>query len=100
MSEESKEEDAPPQEPNVYLDGDISHLGAISIQLHEMYLQLKRSGFTSSQAIELAGMVLVAFSTPSYEYLDNDSEYYDTEEEEYEEDGNLLDFPEDDSTED
>jgi hypothetical protein len=91
MSEEIKAEDTPP-EPSVFLDGDISRLGEVSIQIHEMYLQLKKSGFTSSEALELSGMVLVAFSTPSYQYID-DFEYD-------EENGNTLDFPEEETPED
>jgi hypothetical protein len=90
MTEDSKS-DATPPEPAVFLDGDISRLGEVSIQIHEMYLQLKKSGFTADEALELSGMVLVAFSTPSYSYVD-DFEYD-------EEDGNLLEFPEEDAPE-
>jgi hypothetical protein len=58
-----------------------------------MYLQLKKSGFTADEALELSGMVLVAFSTPTYQYVD-DFEFDE------EEDGNLLEFPEEDAPED
>jgi hypothetical protein len=92
MTEDSKSDaPPPPPEPAVFLDGDISRLGEVSIQIHEMYLQLKKSGFTADEALELSGMVLVAFSTPSYSYVD-DFEYD-------EEDGNLLEFPEEDAPE-
>jgi hypothetical protein len=91
MPEESKADKTPP-EPAIFLDGDISRLGEVSIQIHEMYIQLKKSGFTSSEALELSGMVLVAFSTPRYEFID-DFEYND------EEGGNLLEFSEEEEEE-
>lgn len=93
MIEDSKPDETP-SEPAVFLDGDISHLGAVSIQIHEMYLQLKKSGFTPSEALELSGAVLVAFAVPRYEYVE-DFEFNVEEEED-----NLLELPEEDTPED
>lgn len=92
MIEDSRPDGAP-AEPAVFLDGDISHLGAVSIQIHEMYLQLKKSGFTASEALELSGAVLVAFALPRYEYLDDFQLSVEEEED------NLLEFPEEDEPE-
>lgn len=44
--------------PNEYIEGDISQLGIAAIQVHELFLELKRAGFTHREALELAGDVL------------------------------------------
>jgi hypothetical protein len=90
MSEEVTPEDAPAPAPppSVTLDGDISHLATIAIQLHEMYLELKKSGFKPKEALDLTGMVLTSFITPEYTFIEDESEFDEQED-------NALDFPED-----
>jgi hypothetical protein len=93
MSEEAKPEDVPAPVPNITLDGDISHLATVAIQLHEMYLELKKSGFNPEEALNLTGMVLSTFITPEYSFIEDESEF----------DGQSdsgVDLPEDDYPED
>lgn len=47
-----------PEENKVTLDGDLSHLKSVAIQIHELYSELKGSGFSEDDALHLAGMVL------------------------------------------
>jgi hypothetical protein len=93
MSEESKPEDAPAPAPNITLDGDISHLATVAIQLHEMYLELKRAGFNAEESLNLTGMVLSTFITPEYNFIEDESEFDGQSD-------NPVDFPEDDYPED
>lgn len=93
MSEESTPEDVPAPAPNITLDGDISHLATVAIQLHEMYLELKKSGFRPDEALNLTGMVLSTFITPEYNFVEDESEFD-------EHGDSTVEFPEDDYPED
>jgi hypothetical protein len=50
--------DVEPTPEEEYLEGDISHLAMAAIQVHELFLELKKAGFTHKEALRLAGDVL------------------------------------------
>lgn len=41
-------------------DGEISPLREAAVQLHEMYLELKRAGFSRGEAMELVAKTLAS----------------------------------------
>lgn len=87
----------PPEEnPNVVsTDADISPLSVTAIQVHEIFTELKSSGFTHQDAIQIVGFMLssgVMFNPSSsfgYDslvvdelssgFLDSDEDYEDDE---------------------
>jgi hypothetical protein len=76
---------AEPDEKNTFLDGDITNLALVTIQLHEMFKELQKSGFTHAEALQLTGIVLSSGAMFNYEDFDED----EGDEEDYgdEEDG-------------
>lgn len=57
---------------------EITNLAIVTIQIHELYLQLKKSGFKAGQALTLAGMVLS--SSAAVDFIDYSPEgEYDNE---------------------
>jgi hypothetical protein len=75
MADEEKPQEE--QEPVIISMPEITHLASISIQIHELFLELKKSGFKRSEALTLAGMVLT--NTATVERTD-EFEFYDDEE--------------------
>jgi hypothetical protein len=76
MADEEKPEDS--QEPVITPMPEITNLSAISIQIHELFLELRKSGFKRSEALTLAGMVLTNTATvertDEFEFYDDDDE--------------------------
>ena len=81
MAAEDKPEDS--QEPVITPMPEITNLSAISIQIHELFLELRKSGFKRSEALTLAGMVLTNTSTvertDEFEFYDDDEDIGDDE---------------------
>lgn len=70
----------------------ITHLQSVSSQLHEMYLELQRAGFSSKEALYVIGITVgEGVMSPAY------TNYSELEfnEDEYEEDEN--DLPDDET---
>jgi hypothetical protein len=82
MADEEKPEDS--QEPVITPMPEITNLSAISIQIHELFLELKKSGFKKDEALTLAGMVLTSTATveraDEFEFYDDDEDIGDDEE--------------------
>jgi hypothetical protein len=74
MAEQEKPQEE--QEPVIISVPEITHLASIAIQVHELFLELKKSGFRPDEALTLAGMVLSG--TGTVERFD-DSEFYEEE---------------------
>lgn len=65
VEEPNDKKPEPEQMPNY--QGDISFLSGVAIQLHEVFLELKKAGFTHEDARHLTGMVLGGFVAPPYQ---------------------------------
>lgn len=63
--------------PNEYMEGDISQLGIAAIQVHELFLELKKAGFTHRESLQLAGDVLAHAVVDNYADEDDDDEDMD-----------------------
>ena len=96
MSEEPLENDL----TKIPLDGDISYLSSVAIQIHEVFLELKQSGFTNNEALTITGMIMSNFITPDGYYTPNED--WDNFEPSGDEDGPRisLEFLEEDDEED
>lgn len=57
---------------NLSLDGDVSYLYSVAIQIHEIYLELKNAGFASKDAISIVGNIMSGFFTPDGYYNPNE----------------------------
>jgi hypothetical protein len=65
MAEEEPDETLEPETAPVI---EITNLSSIAIQIHELYVELQKSGFKSKDALTLVGMVLS--NTPTAELID------------------------------
>lgn len=57
-------EQSKPEVPNY--QANIGFLTGVSIQLHEMFMELKKAGFYHEDALHLTGMVLETYFPPPY----------------------------------
>ena len=60
--------------PSDYIEGDISHLGMAAVQVHELFLELKRAGFTHKESLQLAGDVLAHAVVDPYDADDEEED--------------------------
>jgi hypothetical protein len=64
----AEEEPNETPEPELVPAIEITNLSSITIQIHELYLELKKSGFKASEALTLTGMVLS--SSAAVDFID------------------------------
>jgi hypothetical protein len=64
----AEEEPNETPEPDLGPAIEITNLSSITIQIHELFLELKKSGFKASQALTLVGMVLS--SSAAVDFID------------------------------
>ena len=70
MSEEPLENETAP----VSLEGDLSYLSGLAVQMNEVYIELKRSGFTPTEALNIVGMIMSNFVVTDGYYMPNEDE--------------------------
>lgn len=73
---EQSENDLP-----VSLEGDLSFLSSLAVQMHETFSELKKAGFEHNDAINITSIVLSTYMTPAY-YEEFDGDSFSDEEEE------------------
>ena len=85
--------------PDMY----IPHLKGVALEIHELFLALRSVGFTSKQALTLAGMALTEGVSITVDNYYNDSDDFDDFVEDEDgyysapESSDSEDFPQDDS---
>lgn len=83
------------EEAPTVLEGDLSFLSSLAVQMHETFSELKRAGFEHQDAIQITSIVLATYMTPAYyEEFDGDSEI------DYEDEDVMLDIGEEDEPDD
>lgn len=88
MAEES-EKDLP------VLEGDLSFLSSLAVQMHETFAELKRAGFEHEDAIQITSIVLATYMAPAYyQEFDGDSDI------DFEDEDVMLDIGEEDDPDD
>jgi hypothetical protein len=50
--------ETPEEKPNLVSDADISPLSVTAIQVHEIFTELKSSGFSHQDAVQIVGFML------------------------------------------
>jgi len=61
MADDNKPEEG--EKSTVPFGAEITNLASVAIQVHEVFVELQKSGFTRKEALNLAGVLLASSST-------------------------------------